>query len=91
MLPCLQKLRAKAFKYVYDALVYDARLSGTVLELKINNCEGETVTAIAKRSSLCTVQIANHSNLCKHADMEWWPVKVWWPVSLIARIFVRYG
>ena len=45
MLPCLQKLRAKAFKYVYDALVYDARLSGTVLELKINNCEGETVTA----------------------------------------------
>jgi len=60
----MQKLRAKAFKYVSDALVYDARSSGTVLRLKIYNCKGEIMNTIAKRSSLCTVQIANHSDLC---------------------------
>ena len=41
----LQKLGTKAFKYVSDALVYEARMSGTVLKLKINNCEGQTVKA----------------------------------------------
>ena len=47
----LQKLLTKSFKYVSDALVYDARLSGTVLELKMKNCEGETVKAKLRRRS----------------------------------------
>ena len=71
-----QKLHAKAFKYVSDALVYGARLSVTVLKLKINNCEGKTAKAIARRSSLCTVQITNHSNLCHMPTWMDLPVKV---------------
>ena len=71
-----QKFHAKAYTYVSDALVKGARFSGTVLELKINKCEGNTVKAIARRSSLCTVQIANHSNLCHMPTWMDIPVKV---------------
>jgi len=75
----LQKLLAKSFKYVSDALVYDARLSGTVLELKMKNCEGETVKAkLRRRSRNARVYVRYRSRIarifvtCRHGRIYLW-------------------